>query len=77
VGKNVKEYEKIILNFNKPSDHCISFTKAAMVVCRREMLAEDEAHEGGSMDLFDENYVFDIEEGGLFCFTNSIVLLVR
>ncbi len=76
-----KEYEKVFLNFKKSGNHNSSFTKAAMVVYKREMRAQEvvEAEESNgdsvSDESFDLNDAFGVEQGGFCCFTNSILMI--
>ncbi len=54
-----EEYEKVFLNFKKLGNHNSSFTKAAIVVYKREKLAQEEDEKSNeysvSVDSFDLN----------------------
>ncbi len=74
-----KEYEKVFLDFKKSGNHTSSFTKPAMLVYKREMLAQEKAQESDedstSDESFDLNDAFGVEQGVFCCFTNSVLMI--
>ncbi len=71
-----KEYENVFLNFKKSGNHNSSFTKAARIVYKREMLVQEEADEDSASDeSFDLNDAIGVEQGGFCWFTNRILMI--